>query len=157
MTLAQLEDTLPNGFHDAVLHGVDVRIDENRVILRMAVDLGVYPTPGPLLQEAEVILDSLQMILFDAADPRGRLEAGQSPDINGFTPTETQFPGLSSVPGEIRKNLHSIYLGGDWKCFLHVAGEAARIVWKNSKKSEVELARSSSFERFAPSQAPRRA
>lgn len=138
MTLAELENTLPNGFHDGVLLGMDVRLDEARVVLRMLIDVSTRDEDNPYvskMREVEVALDELQTIIVEAPDKRYPLEPGAAHKINGFTPTEKQFPGLLEFPEDVRKNAHGLYLGGNWNSFVLLAAKSVRIVWKEVDRS----------------------
>ena len=139
VTLAELEETLPNGLHDSVLIGVDVRMAEARVVLRMEVDFSDPEGEDGLFRQAEVVLEGLQSIVLEG--PSRGFQLGEAPDVDGFTPTEKQYPGLAELPEEVRRNVHSLYLGGDWNSFLHLAAHSARVRWLGEIQSRTERRR----------------
>jgi hypothetical protein len=139
MTLAELEHTLPNGFHDSDLLGIDIRIDEARVVLRMEIDFSDPDEEDGLFREAEIVLDGLQSVVLEG--PSRGFQLDEAPKVDGFTPTEKQYPGLPGLPEEVRKNVHSLYLSGDWNSFLHLAARSASVSWKDEVRSRTERRR----------------
>ena len=135
MTLTELEDTLPNGFHDSVLNGIDIRLAEGQVVLRMDIDFSQPDGEDGVFREAEIVLEGMQTIALDGPS-RHLPPRATGLDIDCFTPTAKQYPGLAELPEEVRKNVHSLYLGGDWNSYIHLAAKSARVVWTSGVEAD---------------------
>lgn len=129
MNLDELEDSLPNGLHDAKLLRLDVNYEAATASLELEVLIGV---PGEseggayeTYRRGRIDLEGLAFIAIDspASLTRGgpvRISAGP-----GVAPT-SQLEPPSDLPQKCF--IHWIFVS-DWNGFIHVAAEAASHRW----------------------------
>ncbi len=139
MTLLELDNTLPNGFHDSELRGLS--IDYARRIVRLDMSLKVGD-PNGSRQQRDDIRDAqveLSAAVFFVIDPPGSA-AGYNFDSPGevwigdgyktrsipeFTKTiDKQLP--DAAPAEAF--LHSFFVH-DWSSYIHIAARDCTMKW----------------------------
>jgi hypothetical protein len=131
MTLEELENTLPNGLHDAEIERIAIDYAARELTLEVSVWVGSMDDP-PERREAykngRIEISGLLFLVMEAPDPK--------------YPFGT--PGLRVDGCDMSKNLdiellrsmpagsfvRSLWVN-EWNAFIHVAAKSANIVWLN--------------------------
>lgn len=132
MTLSELDDTLPNGLHDAYLTGMSIRFDQSTATL--FVKVLVSETEERVRHaDAEIRLQGLLAIVVEGPESVSRAIAGRL-GMSSFTTTAEHFRGLISFPPETHGLFHSLYIEEPWNSFIHIAATSAEIEWRSNLK-----------------------
>ena len=137
MTLVELENSLPSGFHDSALKGFAV--DYERRTLRLDMSLLVGDSDGPRehrddCRDAEIEISGLVFFVIDPPDPGRNLHGSgelwivdgyETRSIPDFTKT-IEKKLLDAVPSEAF--LQSFYVN-DWNSYMHIAGTNCAMKW----------------------------
>jgi len=140
MTLTELENTLPNGFHDCALKAL--AIDYERGTVRLAMSISVGDPDGPREQRddcrsAQIELSGLVFFVIDPPDagydfkPSGEVwitDGYETRSIPEFTKAIDKKL-LHAVPQEAF--LHSFFVN-DWNSYIHVAATDCSVKWVGS-------------------------
>ena len=141
MTLAELEDTLPNGFHDAYI--TSVAMDYVRAELRLGMSLSFSvpddPPEVPGYRPAIVKESGVKLFVVDAPNPDPQysiLERDEQP-ANGFVTSTSEDwnkeidQGLIDAAGPTAP-LYSFFIG-TWNSCIHIAATDATYEWSDEK------------------------
>ena len=139
MTLEELADTLPNGFHDSALQNLSV--DYVRRTAQMEMSIKVGDSDGPAEQrddvrDARVEASGVLFFVVDPPDPRpgydfkspGELwvvDGYETRSIPEFTKLITRDM-LESLPPEAF--VHSFFIS-EWNSYLHIAARDCAMKW----------------------------
>jgi hypothetical protein len=126
MTIAELEDTLPNGFHDS--HLVSVALDFSAGTCRIELDVD-YDNPDPdVFRRMRLDLKGLSFFAVEPPASQASLPFGDTVWVSGYDTSEKMLPSLESY----RKNapagsfFYSFFLY-DSNCFIHLAAKEAAL------------------------------
>jgi hypothetical protein len=142
LTLAEIERSLPNGFHDGELVGFEVNWENLELILRLRVDINSYAdnSRSPIFQEAELRITGLHYFIIDPPDSSEiKLGAKGALWIDSDTATWEREPAeLKRVRQKLSAEAfaHSFYVR-DWNSFIHLAARDAQLV-PVTRNSELE-------------------
>jgi hypothetical protein len=125
MTIADIEDTLPWGFHDADLLSVRVDFAGQLAVFDLDVPMDERQTTS---RRGQLVVEGL---VFCVIDPSQKLARGPAWIDSGNTPT-AEAAKLPPVPAGAF--LHWFFLH-DSNSFIHVAGTAARFAWTAEPES----------------------
>lgn len=126
MTIEELEDTLPNGFHDAFLVGIEVDFVEGKCSVMLDVDAD---DPDPeVFRRVKLQLSGLCLFIADPPDLREPFSSG-SIWTCGYPTSEQMLPNLelyrkSAPTGAF---FYSFFLH-HYNCFIHLAATDAELV-----------------------------
>ena len=130
MTLEQIEDLLPNGFHDSKLQGFNVDLRDKRVIFNLEVDLTSpdreLSADEPCSKHVRVTVTGVEYFRLDPPDIAiGKYDFCESDVSSGTIDDHPELMG----PGERDKLpkrcfAHWFFLSS-WNAFLVVAGTDA--------------------------------
>lgn len=139
MQLGEIEYSLPNGFHDADLEGIEVDYTARKALMKMQLHVG--DSNGATKEEreaykrAELELSDVLYFVIDAPDPKYRysekgalwLDAGDARVARGTVQAAPAPP----VPVERLPDGASAYwfFVGNWNSFIHVAAMSAALRW----------------------------
>jgi hypothetical protein len=135
MTIDELEETLPNGFHDADLRNVHIDYEARIATLGMTVDFSDHDkkiaTPA---REVDLIISGLQFLSIDLPDPRYPYEDRAS-SIGGFWHNEKvdALRKQELVAALPEGAFYNITFVDDWNSFIHVAGKHAELKFKEDR------------------------
>lgn len=131
MTLEELENSMPNGLHDAEMRRVCIDYQQRTMTIDMYVFVGDVDAPlekREAYREGSLMISGLQFAVIEAPDARYPFAS----------------PGASRIDScDMRKNLDPTLLQAlpqgsfvgclfvdDWNAFVHIAGLNAEILWK---------------------------
>jgi hypothetical protein len=131
MTLEELENTLPNGLHDAEVKRITVDYAQRRVTFELAVWVGSIdesPERREAYKNGLVEVSGLLFLVMEPPDPK-----------YPFTRSGITIDGCNmskNINDELLKSLppgsffRSLWVS-EWNTFIHIAANSARIVWMN--------------------------
>lgn len=138
MTLAQIDETLPNGFHDAEIEQLMWNFQTNSAVLD--IDFWVA-TDKKEREKRRLGRVELQGILFVVVDPPQPRELDPKPyhpsgtlQIDGVLTNESVFPNLPKLKSALPPGteIFSFYVI-NWNSFIHIAAAAAELIWAVEK------------------------
>jgi hypothetical protein len=143
MTFEEVENTLPNGFHDAKI--VRITLDYPAGILLMAMEI-LVGTPGEADQEeygpAELKANGLCFCFIDPPDPAYQFRPnGEALGVCG-----AEEPPDSPVIGNLLNKLPEgvsayRFYADEWNSFIHVAASDVQVSWSKNPNLSANDAR----------------
>ncbi len=137
MQLEQLENSLPNGFHDAQLEAIIVDYVSREVVMKMQLHVG---NPDAATKEereaykpAELHLSDVLYFVIDPPDPKYKYAEKKSLWLLAGRADEESAP-VPPIPLEQLPAGASAYwfFVNDWNSFIHVAVMDAQLKWSES-------------------------
>ena len=135
MTFSEIDEILPNGFHDAKIEQMTWDFQKNTAIFDMEFWVATEQSNPEVYRKGKV---ELRNILFIAIDPPRPSDFGPKPyrfkahslNIDGQLTDERIFPGLHPLKQQLPSDIEifSFYVE-DWNSFIHISAEA-ELVWK---------------------------
>lgn len=129
MTLEELEGTLPNGFHDAILHRISWSLETAELVLELSIYTG---DPEGASRHARERYRRASIRI-----ERGRLLEIEPPRSAGETSEVTIDAGAGRIPDATRDSgvpvekgafLYWIFVN-EWNSFLQLSGIRADVTW----------------------------
>ena len=132
MTLDELEMTMPNGLHDAMVRSVLIDWPARQLTLEADILVGL-PEDGPAdksrLRSGRVVLDGLEFVSIEPPGP-GSLR-DQSAHNSARLRIDTFTPG--SMPAAASELPHDCFVAGffvsPWNARMLVAARDAKLEW----------------------------
>lgn len=135
MGIKQLEDSLPNGFHDAGIEAISVNY-----VLRtatMAMDIHVGNPEGATKEErerrahAELQFSDVLYFVVEGPDPRYKYAESKTLWVDAGSSAEPSAPNPPIPPGLLPEGVfaHWFYVN-DWNSFIHIAAKEATLRWR---------------------------
>lgn len=140
MTLAEVEATLPNGFHDAEIE--EFVWDYRRNSASFQMELWVAEEGDESLEVYRAGRLDLNGVIFIMIDPPcpGELElpykyASGTLQIDGIETTESMLPNLTALAETVSPDArpYSFYVV-NWNSYMHIAAKEAELVWTGERK-----------------------
>jgi len=139
MQLGELENSLPNGFHDADLEGIELDYTARTVLMKMQLWVGKLDGSTEEEREAyrraELDLTGVLYFVIDAPDPSYKysekgalwLDAGDARVTRG----SVQAAPAPPIPIEDLPDGAFAYwfFVDNWNSFIHVAAKSAALRW----------------------------
>lgn len=132
MTFDELDNELPNGFHDAELHSLKIDYVSGAAVLRMALDFG--DLHGPKREDrrmGELRLSGLYFCVIDPPDPSYRYMPDGTPmNVSGDTAEPATFPALTELSRTLPPGVSCYrFFVHEWNSFINIAANDVRISW----------------------------
>jgi hypothetical protein len=136
MTLAELEDTLPNGFHDAFIYAFSIDYKDQKLDLDMELSYS-QPDDPPEVPNKRVIIrvSGLKLFAVDPPDPQYGALDGDELFVQGFVTASSEHwknsidPKLVEAPGSDAP-LYSFFVDS-WNSCIHIAATDAVCIWSD--------------------------
>lgn len=131
MTFQELEDSLPNGLHDAEVHSISVNYVQRVLTIDLAVWVGNMnqsPEVRETYREASIRLSGLYFFVAEAPDPKYPFAEAEGLRIDGCDRRERlseQLVGM--LPSDLF--LRSVWVN-EWNAFMHIAAREASFEWR---------------------------
>jgi hypothetical protein len=131
VTLEELENSLPNGLHDAEMQRVNIDYRQRTITLDMSVFVGDVDAPNEkreAYREGTLVVSGLQFAAIEPPDGRYPFASPEASRVDSCEMTKNLDPRLlQSLPeGSFVRSLFVV----DWNAFVHIAGSSAEIHWK---------------------------
>lgn len=139
MTLAELNESLPNGFHDAEITKLVWDFADESAFFDISILIGV-PEADDREERRSGTLE-LKRILFIAIDPPYPRELDPKPyrpcgafQIDAVPADEKIFEALPSLKSELPPDteIFSFYVVNS-NSFIHIAAQEVKLIWKDSE------------------------
>ncbi|HLJ89517.1 MAG TPA: hypothetical protein VKZ53_22095 [Candidatus Angelobacter sp.] len=140
MTLSEIAEILPNGFHDAEVEEFQWSYSTNSAVFKMTMWTATELDEDPEKYRRASI--ELNRILLIAIDPpmltKDRLLDGARSgtlQIDGVPANEEIFPGLRHLKANLPADadVYSFYVN-NWNSYIHVAAQQAKLTWLDEQK-----------------------
>ncbi len=126
MTIEELENMLPNGFHDSFLVAVTVDFASGTGCIELDVD---YDDPDPkVFRRMKLRLKGLSLFIVDPPDVRNALSFDHRIWVRGYETDENILPNLASYRNNAPTGsfFYSFFLDKH-NCYLHLAATDAAL------------------------------
>ena len=142
VTLVELENTLPNGFHDSALRSFEVDYARRTLRVRLSLKVGVPDDPPVTRNDSRDAMFEVVGLAFFVVDPPdtgcdfsagGEVWIGdgyETTSIRQFTRHLIEL--LKALPEGTFA--HSFFVS-DWNSYIHVAGTDCSLEWIGEKYS----------------------
>jgi len=126
VTIEELENKFPNGFHDAHLVGMTVDFPAESIRIELDVDCD-DPDPN-VYTRIKVRLTGLSLFIVEPPDLRISLSYGDTIGTCGDKTSDKMLPGLETYSKNVPAGsfFYSFFLN-HWNCFVHVAATNAEL------------------------------
>jgi hypothetical protein len=132
VTLLELEQSLPNGLHDAEIKTIEIDYVQRRLMMDLDVwvgDLAASKELREAYQSGRLQISGLIFLIMEAPDTRYHFRKSTDLTIDGCDARERiEKDLLDSLPPEAF--FRSFYVN-DWNSFMHMAATNAEIFWTN--------------------------
>ncbi len=136
MTFEELENSLPNGFHDAVLRKIDLDFVSKSVVLAVDLLTGGPDDPDPeAYRSGTVRLSPAYLFLLEPPDASYAFVPDGSPvKVDGDYVKIGQSPEVDSLLPVLPHNatLYRLFLE-KWNAFLYLAGGSVEFSWDDGE------------------------
>ena len=132
MTLQEIENSLPNGLHDAQVRRVEIDYEKRIVKFSLHLWTGDLSSEEKSVretyQEGELTIKDFIYCVIEPPDPSYQY-AGASPiTIGAGSATEEPIKTETALPNELPKGAFAYwFFVNEWNSFLHIAGMDASI------------------------------
>lgn len=138
MNIADIENTLPNGLHDAALVAIAINYENSELVLSLKVNVENSDMPhtdtGEDQREGRIIVTGLVCCVIEPPDPRYQYKdcVGLWITSSGqLQPDEI----LGKLPGPLPDGAFAHYFFiNDWNAFIYVAAMDARFEWRGGNQ-----------------------
>ncbi len=131
MTLEELENTPPNGLHDAEVTRISVDYQQRSLELDVDVwvgDMGDAPEKREAYKRARIDISGLLFLVMEPPDPKYPFKTGEF-TIDGCNLSKNlDSKLLDSIPTDAF--FRSLWVN-DWNAFIHIAAREAQLVWSD--------------------------
>jgi hypothetical protein len=134
MTLMQIDESLPNGFHDAEIEQLVWQFQTNSVLLDINFWVATEAADRETRRRGRVELQGVVFLIIDPPQPRELDPKIYQPSgtlqIDGLITNEKVFPSLPKVLPHLPPEtaVFSFYVT-NWNSFIHIAHQSANLTW----------------------------
>ena len=135
MTLIDIEELLPNGFHDAEIEELVWDYRENSASFTMQFWVPEETDENPeIYRRGRLDLNGIMFIIIDAPCPREFDPPYKSSSgtlrIDGVQTTESLLPNLITLRQTVSPEIspYSFYVD-NWNSYIHIAAKEAILAW----------------------------
>ena len=130
MTFEEIENSLPNGPHDAEVHRLTVDYAKRTLTAELDVWVGNMDDPPDrreTYRAARIDVEGVLFLIMEAPDPKYPFDKSVNLTIDGCDKRESlNAELLNSIPGN--GFFRSLWVR-EWNAFIHLAGANARFSW----------------------------
>lgn len=127
VTLKDIAESLPNGFHDSKLNTMKLDIEHAALEIEVEIDISDTDRRSPILRRARVRLYGVKAFMCGDIESLTKFP-NKVKWLDGFETTSQQVPALMTLPIEIQSRLYTFF-AVTWSCFIHVAADEANLDW----------------------------
>lgn len=140
MRLIEIENSLPNGFHDAFLESVDVDYTSKRGLIKLRLWVGDLNASAKVEREAYkgADLELLNLVYFvtEAPDPTSKYAEAKELWIDGGEAKSGSAPATPVPMERLPRGVFAYwFFVRDWNSFIHVAAMDAALHWPSEAES----------------------
>ena len=143
MTLDELDQIPPNGFHDAKIVSIEVDYLNATARLRISLLVGWPEDPEPERekhQEADLRVTGLCFCSIDPPDPNYRfITSGRPITVGGDPAQSNNLPLLHELLAKCPDGTWCYrFFVHDWNAFIHIAARDAELTWVGPKPNHAD-------------------
>ncbi len=132
MKFEELENMLPNGFHDAEIHDLKIDYIGGSAVIRMGFDFG-NPN-GPKREDyriGDLQISGLYFLSIDPPDPKyPYVPDGCSLNVSGDPAKVDTFPALEKLSQSFPSGVSCYrFFVNEWNSFINIAAREAQVYW----------------------------
>jgi hypothetical protein len=134
--LVDIENSLPNGFHDAFLESVDVDYMSKRALIKLRLCIGDPDASTEKEREAYrganlELLDVVYLVI-EGPDPRSKYAETKGLWIDGGEVKSDSAPAMPIPVEQLPSGAFAYwFFVRDWNSFIHVAARDAKLQWSS--------------------------
>lgn len=138
MTLEEISDSLPNGFHDAQIKKLNLDYVNREATFDLEIWIGTdSSTKGEerdAYREARLTLSQLLFCVVEPPDPNYPYQEGKPLWVDAGSSLPTQTSTSIRLPEPLPEGafIHWFFVN-NWNAFIHVAAENARLEFLDSQ------------------------
>jgi hypothetical protein len=130
MTLEDVENSLPNGLHDAELYRLQVDYPRGTLQAELAVWIGDMGDPSEKRERyrrGRIEITGLVFLIMEPPDSRYPVQKSTKLTIDGCDQRQSLSAALLNALPE-NSFFRSLWVG-EWNAFIHIAGTGAKFSW----------------------------
>jgi hypothetical protein len=132
MTLQEIENSLPNGLHDAQIRRVDIDYEKRIVQFSLVLWTGDLSSEEEsareAYQEGELTIKDFIYCVIEPPDPTYPYAGASTITIGAGSATEEPIKTKTTLPQELPEGAFAYwFFVNEWNSFLHIAGMDASI------------------------------
>ena len=138
MTFKEIEQELPNGFHDAAIRSVSVDFVSRSVLIEMDLHVGVAGDPDPeRYRPGTLAVISPYLFFIEPPDPRYQFVPSGSPlNVDGDSVKAGQCPEMDRLLPALPQGATAYrFFLEEWNSFLYLAGGSVTFSWRDLETS----------------------
>jgi len=139
MTLNEIDDSLPNVFHDAMIHNIQIDYVKREAVIKLDIWVGDMEsddeTKRDEYQSGQIVISDLLYFVIEPPDSTYEYHKS-SPLWVDAGPTEklASKPTAKLLPSTIPTDSFGYYFYvQDWNSGFYIAAKSAKLNWKNEK------------------------
>jgi hypothetical protein len=130
--LMEIENSLPNGFHDAFLESIHVDYESRRATFKLQLWIGdidaATKTQREAYEESSLELLDLVYLVVEGPDPRTKYADAKKLWIDAGEAKPGTAPGTPIPVEQLPRGTFAYWIFvRDWNSFIHVAARGARL------------------------------
>jgi hypothetical protein len=132
MTFKELENELPNGFHDAELQEMRIDYVGGSITLRMSFWIGSMAAPNREEHRlGELRITGLYFCVIDPPDPNGRyVPDGGALSVSGDPAKPDTCPALEGLSRTLPPGVACYrFFVHEWNSFINIAAKDVQVCW----------------------------
>lgn len=143
MTLEELDQTLPNGFHDMEIRSIELDYTAGIAKLSVRLLIGWPEDPEPQCQEYQDAVLTMSGMCFCSIDPPDPkypfLPDGGLLLSTGDPAKPDHLPSLVELSSSFPEGVWCYrFFVDDWNAFIHVAARDAQVTWIGQKPKHAQ-------------------
>lgn len=140
MTFREVEQGLPNGFHDSAIRRISVDFVSRSILVAMDIHAGVPGDADPeRYRPGSLRVSSPYLFFLEPPDPRYRfIPNGSAINVDGDSVKLGQDPAVDSLLPVIPRDatIYRFFLE-EWNSFLYLAGASVEFSWDDEGGREI--------------------
>ena len=132
MTFEELEDKLPNGFHDAELYDIQIDYVGGSMTLGMSFWVGSMGAPNQEeYRPGELRITGLSFCVIDPPDPTYQyVPNGSALNVSGDRAKPDSFPELEKLSRTLPPGVACYrFFVHEWNSFINIAAKDVQVSW----------------------------
>jgi hypothetical protein len=132
MTFEELDQSLPNGFHDAEIRKIEVDFTTPSIVIGMNLHVGAADDPDPERYRAGTVTIDVPYVFFiEPPDAAYHFIPNGSPiNASGNSVKAGQNPKVDRLLGVLPPNATSyLFFLDDWNSSIYLSGASAKFSW----------------------------
>lgn len=127
MTLKELAEALPNGLHDALLHGYEVNLERRAIVLELSLWTGdlhdIDDADRERRERTRIVLEGVRFFHVEHPAPAYPYAGSRPPRVDLCEP-DPHHPLSQEQP--VGVFVARLFVD-EWNAFIHVAAESAEL------------------------------